>query len=252
MAKANDVVDVAGVASGGSNITSAAYLPFRTFIGAIESLEHGIPKKIDRTIWPSQSGVVQGQILMALRFFHLVDENDYPTTMLHQLVEEKDKRKDNLRTLLNVSYGEIIGHDLTKMTPKMLDDLMDKYNVSGDTKRKAVTFFLRTAKFAEVPMHPLLSSQVRNTGPRKRKVGKGLYIPKMNGVADPAYSKVVVASEKAVRLKNGGTVTLRISVDPFTLPSEDRQFVFELVDKLQAYADANPTSDGEEDEEEEP
>jgi antitoxin component of MazEF toxin-antitoxin module len=138
------------------------------------------------------------------------------------------------------------------MTPKMIEDEMDRYYVSGETKRKAVTFFLRAAKFAGMPMHPLLSSMVRNTGPRKRK-GKGIFVAKMNGAADPAYQSPQ-AHANTVRLSNGATVTLKISGDPFTLPSEDRQFVFELVDKLQAYAKAHSSDEpenGEEGEEEE-
>ena len=70
-------------------VTAAAYLPFRTFLSAIESLEHGIPKNIDRTIWRNQSGVTQSQILMAFRFFGLVDDSDQPTELLHELVEKK-------------------------------------------------------------------------------------------------------------------------------------------------------------------
>lgn len=229
----------------------APYLPLLTFQSAIESLEHGIPKKIDRTIWRSQSGIIQSQILMALRFFGLVDNDDRPTQLLHEFVEKKDERKRLMADLVNVAYAEIIKHDLTKMTPRMLEDAIDQYNVSGDTKRKAVTFFLKAAKFADIPMHPSLSSQVRNTGPRKRKAGKKpLFVPAMNGRADtPPYdSGQQRGNSKTVRLSGGGTVTIAISADPFTLPSDDRQFVFELVDKLQAYSAAHPV--GEEGDEE--
>src|ERR1700731_2249582 len=102
--------------------TPAPYLPFRTFQSALESLEHGIPKKLDRTMWPSQSGLVQSQILMALRFLGLVDAEDTPTDLLHSLVAEKEVRADLLQSLIIAAYPDIIEHDLTKMTPKMLDD----------------------------------------------------------------------------------------------------------------------------------
>jgi antitoxin component of MazEF toxin-antitoxin module len=229
--------------------TPAPYLPFRTFQTAIEALEHGIPKKIDRTIWRSQSGLVQSQILMALRFLALVDDQDRPTQLLHSLVEEKETRAANYGTILSLSYSDVLAHDLTKMTPKMIEDEMEQYSVTGDTKRKAVTFFLRAAKFAGLPMHPLLSSMVRNTGPRKRK-GKGLFVAKMNGAADPAFQSPQ-AHANTVQLSNGATVTLKISGDPFTLPAEDRQFVFDLVDKLQAYAASHPSDDLEDNDEEE-
>src|SRR5579862_3142340 len=150
--------------------TAAPYLPFLTFKSAIEALEQGVPKKIDRTIWRTQSGLIQSQILMALRFFGLVDEGDRPTEALHDFVASKGAdRSAQFAVLLNIAYSDLLAHDLTKMTPKMLDDAMEQYGVAGETKRKAVTFFLKAAKFAGIPMHPLLSSQVRNTGPRKRK-----------------------------------------------------------------------------------
>jgi Family of unknown function (DUF5343) len=231
----------------------APYLPFLTFQSAIQSLEQGVPTKIDRTIWRNQSGIVQTQILMALRFFNLVDDADVPTELLHELIEQKDNRAAIYTKLLNASYKGLLDHDLTKMTPKMLDDAMEQYNVTGDTKRKAVTFFLKAAKYASFPMHPLLSSQVRNTGPRKKKVKRPGYIPEMNGAADPAYLPKPPAtngSGKSVRLSNGGTLTLSISADPFMLPAEDRKFVFELIDKLQEYEVAHSSDEGSEEEDE--
>jgi hypothetical protein len=227
----------------------APYLPFLTFQGAIAALEHGIPKNIDRTMWPSQSGLVQTQILMAFRFFGLVDDEDCPTDLLYELVEEKDRRPATITKLLNQSYTAIIDHDLTKMTPKMVDDAMEQYNVTGETKRKAVTFFLRAAKFTGMPMHPLLSAMVRNTGPRKKRAKKGVFIGDMNGRAELPPPESPGANKKTIRLSGGGTVSLVISADPFTLPSEDRQFVFDLVDKLQAYAQAHPADDGDDGEE---
>jgi hypothetical protein len=237
-----------------AKVTPAAYLPFKTFLSAIETLEHGLPKKIDRTIWRSQSGITQSQIMMALRFFGLLNDQDEPTAALQRLVDQKDKRKEMVGSLLRHSYRSIIEHDLTKMTPKMLDEAMEEYNVSGDTKRKAVAFFLRAAKFAEVPMHPLLAAQIRNTagaGKRRKKAAakpsmKGHYVANIGGVAGVAHDSPR-GSTKTVRMSGGGYITLSISADPFTLPAEERQFVFDLIDKLQKYQREHPAELNEED-----
>ncbi|MBZ5547403.1 MAG: DUF5343 domain-containing protein [Acidobacteriia bacterium] len=222
--------------------TPAPYLAFLTFQGAIEALEHGIPKKLDRTMWPSQSGLVQSQILMAFRFLGLVDDQDRPTDLLHALVDhDKDKRPTVLTLILNESYTALIEHDLTKMTPKMLEDEMERYNVSGDTKRKAVTFFLRAAKFAGMPLHPLLSSMVRNTGPRKRRNKS----PIPSKITTDIGLQQSTGSAKTVQLSNGTVVTMTISGDPFTLPQDERAFVFELVDAIQAWTLAHPTDEEE-------
>ncbi len=212
----------------------AAYVPFRTFLGAIDSLEHGIPRQIDRTIWRSQSGVVQSQIMMALRFFGLVNDEDKPTPALQRFVDQKQRRQEHIAALLRYSYRDLIDRDLTKMTPRMLDEAMEQYHVTGETKRKAVTFFLQAAKFAELPLHPLLSGQIRNTGPRKKRSRKD-----NGGGEEPAPPQPITSpphgSVKTLELKSGGTLTLSISVDVFSMSSEDRKFVFGLIDRLQEY-----------------
>jgi hypothetical protein len=175
---------------------------------------------------------------MAFRFFSLVDDNDCPTDLLHEVVEAKDNRPALFTKMLNEAYRALLDHDITKMTPKMLEEEMDGYNVTGETKRKAVTFFLKAAKFAGFPMHPLLSSQVRNTSPRKKKAKRPGFIPEMNGAADPAYLPQPPSPgvrPKVVPLSGGGSISMTISADPFTLPAEDRKFVFELIDKIAEY-----------------
>jgi hypothetical protein len=231
---------------------SAAYLPFRTFTSSLDALEHGIPKQIDRTIWRNQSGIVQSQILTAFRFLGFVDGSDHPTQLLHDYVEQKEQRKQTMVKVMKTAYADVIRHDLTKMTPKMLDDSFDTFGVSGDTKRKAVTFFLKAAKFADIPMHPLLAAQVRNTGPRSKRKAE-----RKNGDDAPAAIKITTgtpsgvqaSNTRSVLLKSGGTVTMTLIYDPFSLSLEDRQFVFELIDKLQQYSLQD--SSGEESDEEE-
>jgi hypothetical protein len=215
----------------------AAYLPFRTFMTAIESFEHGIPKQIDRTIWRSQSGIVQGQIMIALRFLGLVDDTDKPTVALHRFVDGKNNRPELVRALLHHAYRDLVDRDLTKMTPKMLDEAMEQYSVTGDTKKKAVRFFLQAAKFAEMPMHPLLLGQTRNSsGPRRRRRTR----EQDNTVVEIPMSPLETmtsqqGSVKSIALRSGGKLTLVVTVDVFSMSPEDRTFVFGLIDELQKY-----------------
>jgi hypothetical protein len=231
----------------GSKSTPAAYVSFKTFLSVIDALGQGVPKRIDRTMWRNQSGVIQSQIMMSLRFFNLVDEEDKPTPVLHRLVDAPtEKRQEQIGALLRYAYHDIIEHDLTKMTPKMLDEMMENYHVNGDTKRKAVSFFLQAARFADLPMHPLLSGVIRNSSPRPKRKKKGTYIGDLNGRAEIQLPTQAQGNSKIVRMASGGTVTLSISADPFTLSAEDREFVFALVDKLQEYEQKNPDENSEE------
>jgi hypothetical protein len=207
----------------------AAYIAFRTFLGAIDALQHGVPKKLDRTIWRNQSGVVQSQIMMAFRFFGLVDAEDRPTPALERLVDHPEKRVEHIAALLQHGYRDLIAHDLTKMSPKMLEQAMEQYNVSGDTRRKAITFFLQAARFAELPMHPLLSAQIRSAAPSKRRRKA------REGNSRPETPLSQLGTSKVILLDSGGTLTLSVAADVFSMSAEDRSFVFGLIDELQKY-----------------
>jgi hypothetical protein len=227
--------------------TPAAYLPFKTFLSSLDALDHGLPKKLDRTVWRSQSGIVQGQIMMALRFFGLLTDSDEPTPALHRLVENKERRQEHIKALLQYAYRSILDADLTKMSPKMLEEEMEQYNVSGDTRRKAVAFFLRAAKYVDLPMHPLLMAQIREmSGLRKKRKAT----TRVNGATPESQisppEEEGIKSRRTIFLRGGGSVTLSITADPFSLDAEDRQFLFELVDKIQGYPSKSPEEQEEE------
>jgi hypothetical protein len=211
---------------------AAPYLPFKTFLSSLEPFSQVVPPKIDRTIW-RQSGLTQSQIMGAYRFFNLIDDNDRPTTALHRLIDNKEKRPQELKTLLNAYYGDVLAHDLKKMTPKMLDELIEQYGISGATKKKAITFFLQAAKYSGMELSSFLS--VRNTsGTRRRRSAK-----KEGDGADPIEQyepeAPTTGTGKRITLRSGGELSLRVNVDLFGLSNEDRTFVFKLIDELRAY-----------------
>jgi hypothetical protein len=223
------------------------YLPFKTFLSSLDALSHGVPPKIDRTLWRSQSGVTQGLIMNAYRFFGLVDDtdnedsSDSSTDHLDQMARHPDKRPEVLRFLIEVQYEPIIGgkHDLTKMTLKMLEDSFEQeFSVSGGTKQKAITFFLKAAKFADMPLSPYLSSLLRATRKKRGPRQKGQH---ENGAAETVHIPFSqaqpreAASTHSVRLISGGALTVSITANPFKMPTEDREFVFSIIDRLQKY-----------------
>lgn len=232
-----------------SKIVAAPYLPFKTFLSSLEPFSQGLPPKIDRTIWRSQSGFMQGLIMNTFRFFKLIDDNDRPTELLHQIAKKKDEQlKPDLANLLRISYAAVMEHDLMTMTPKMLDEILEKsYSVGGDTKKKAGTFFLQAVKHANIPFSSFLSVKTRNTTGRKRRVGT-----RENGNAEtPNYVLEMPPTpaeghSKSIQLSGGGTVTLSLSANLFSLKGEDRKFVFDLIDLLDNYESEHPTESDEE------
>lgn len=75
---------------------------------------------------------------------------------------------------------------------------------------------------------PMLKIGVRNPE-EKREVVKVAEKREIIINADPD-------SNKTISLKSGGTVTVSGSFNLFSLSSEDRKFVFDLIDKLENYA----------------
>jgi hypothetical protein len=222
-----------------------AYCPFKTFLSAIEGLEHGIPNQIDKSLWPSFSGAMQSQLLTAFRFLGLVGDGDKPETKLHEFVENKDGRTETLRRILEDSYPELIALDLTKTTPIQFDDVLREYGMVGDTNIKAKAFFVKAAKYAGIPLSPLLTKITRQGGARRRKSGTpsgGGEIE--NGIKQNAPSVPQAApssgTTRTIQLKSGGSLTISVSVNVFDMSQSDREFVFGLIDKLQAYEKGEP------------
>jgi hypothetical protein len=207
-------------------------------LGALDALSHGVPPIIDRSIWRTQPGGVQGQIMGALRFFNLIDDNNKPAENLRRLIERPDDRQKAIRALLEWSYANIVKGDLTKMTAKMLEDGMEQYGVGGETKKKAVTFFLQAARFADLALSPYLQAQIRatpGTRRKRRKDDEGSANESIPAAPAPAPVAERSGESQTIELKSGGSVTITVSINPFSLEQSDRTFVFDLIDKLKGY-----------------
>jgi hypothetical protein len=216
------------------------YLPFKTFLSSVEALSQGVPPKIDRTLWRNQSGINQGLIMAAYRFLGLVKDGDTSTVELASLAGNPSANGPKvMRDIVNFQYAPIIRHDLTKMTMKMLDTAFDEhFQVSGATKQKAITFFLKASKFADLPLSPYLLTQLRNSSkkprkPRQREQENG------NEHSVDVFIQDPNAISHKVELASGGTLTVVVTANPFGMTPEDRQFVFSMIDMVQNYQKAD-------------
>ena len=85
------------MSSGGSERLRSAgtppYTSYRTFRTFIDDLhEHGIPSRIDRSVLTRFSGVVGTQLMHALRFLGLIEDDGRPTQHLRELVSAHGAR----------------------------------------------------------------------------------------------------------------------------------------------------------------
>ncbi len=215
---------------------TVAYAPFKTFVSAIESLEQGVPQRIDSSIWPSYSGAIRSQLLGVFRFLGLVDENGRPTPRLKQLVEDKGARKSTLRKILEDSYPDLIGMNLTTSTPKQFEEVMRGYEVQGDTLVKATSFFLQAARYSELPISSLLlERKPRGTSGRRQRIASST-APRGQEESEVESNTETEGTSKTITLESGLTLTFKVSGNFLDLTSRDREFVFGLTDKLDEYA----------------
>jgi len=208
-----------------------AYVPFKTFIAAIEAFERHMPAQIDNSVWPTYSGAIRSQLLGAFKFLNLIDDKGNPTTALKSLVENKTDRKALLRKIIEASYKPLVSAGLPHMTPKMFNDLMDTYGMTGETRNKVAAFFIQAAKYAEIPMSPLLSKRGGRGTARRRKTNETTEDEYVFHTAESAAPGNI----RTVELKGGGKLTLILSVNMFDLVGDERDFVFSVIDECQQY-----------------
>ncbi len=150
----------------------APYVPFSTFETALDKLGAlaTLPPRIDHTVFPSMGGIAKGQVIGALKFFRLIDNDGIPDPSLKEMAKNKEHRKTAIRELLKKHYPNISENDLAGASPGQLDSkLADKtYNISGETKQKARSFLIKAAEFAGLPISTLLKAKGPR-GPRARR-----------------------------------------------------------------------------------
>jgi hypothetical protein len=227
---------------------TVAYVPFRTFLTALDGLSHGLPHVIDRSIFPQMSGVTQSQLMGALKFLKLISAEGKPTAALHALAVQKDKRAENLKAVLEDAYPELIQSDLSKATPSSLNAAFEKFGLTGETNVKAKSFFLQAAKTAGIVLSPYLLKGTRTVSKRKKPLGQsrgaevaGTSASRFDDLED--YEFVSPGVNKVIRLDNGSTLSLTLDKNFGELPSRQRKFVNEVIDMMEAFVERSMAED---------
>ncbi|MDP8981909.1 MAG: DUF5343 domain-containing protein [Acidobacteriota bacterium] len=195
-----------------------------------------VPDRIDSSVWPSFSGGMRSYLLASFKFLKLIDDAGKPTSDLVRLVGNPAERKVLLRTIIQDAYGLTL--DLTKASPRQLEEAFAEYRISGATHTKALTFFLQAARFCEIPLSSLLGRKIRSsrTTRRRREGGNGSTSETVPLVADGPESCAPQGTTRSLALASGnGRITLTLTFDAFTISKEDRQFLFTLIDQISAY-----------------
>ena len=151
------------------------YVPYATLISALDNLKtHGIPNTgiIDKSLWDTQSGAIQGQLLIAFRFLGLIDEQNRVQPSLLPLVKSgTEERKGLLKPIIEEKYRSVISLGLATISQGQLEEAFRKFRISGSTLDRAVRFFVKACQECGITITKRIADRVRTTQaiPRRRR-----------------------------------------------------------------------------------
>jgi hypothetical protein len=150
------------------------YTSYRTFKTFIEDLhEHGVPSRIDRSVLTRFSGVVGTQLMHALRFLRLIEDDGRPTERLKALVNAyaTGRWPETLLERLRREYAPMFAIDLETATPSHFNEAFRRAFPAADAVvQKCVTFFLYAVNDAGVKIsgRVLKGRKPRSLTPRRK------------------------------------------------------------------------------------
>ncbi len=156
------------------SVGTPPYTSYRTFKTFIEDLrEHGVPSRIDRSVLTRFSGVVGTQLMHALRFLGLIEDQGRPTQLLKELANAHGGAHwpERFSELLRKAYAPMFAIDLETATPSHFNEAFRKAFPAADAVvQKCVTFFLYAANDAGVKISGriLKGRKPRSLTPRKK------------------------------------------------------------------------------------
>jgi hypothetical protein len=230
--------------------SAAVYVAWTTFNNTLSTLAKVMPKKIDKSTFTGQSGGVQNQLMAGYKFLGLIAEDGTPLPALQSVaVADEAIRKERIKKVLEQRYAALFALGLDSTTPDQLNSTMaSAYKVSGDTKEKAVRFFMSAAEYAGIPISPYLkkaAGSVSSSSRKRRTPGRTT----MNGADDDGGENETdtpppKGTSKTIALKSGGhTLTVSTTAGLFDTGEDDRKFLFDLIDRLITYERANEQAD---------
>jgi hypothetical protein len=132
------------------------YIAFTTLTDLLTRLEKGggIPPQIDRSYLDSFSGAYQSQVIAALKSMALIRDNGEVTPQLVNMIVNAAERKRLIGEMVSVLYPAVVKLGEINATQAQLIDEFRKFGITGDTQRKAIAFYLKAAKYADIKTSP--------------------------------------------------------------------------------------------------
>jgi hypothetical protein len=179
--------DVTEQSSGSGVKLAAPYFPWNALLSLVQRMAtEEPPTRIDKSYLDNYSGTTQTAILSGLRWLGLITDDGQLTVAFTVLVEADDAgRKQAIGDLLRSRYGLIIEMGTKNATQLELEEAFKaQFDAQGETRRKAVAFYLKAAQYAGVPVSRQWKTP-RTTVPRSGRRKSGLRRTAGDGTTAP-------------------------------------------------------------------
>jgi hypothetical protein len=145
-------------------IVTLPYVSFKTILNMADRLAPEPPPRVDRSVVGYLSGGYQTQVISASKTLGLIDEASVPSEDLISLVTIPAERKPVIRRVWERTYADIFkAVDVSRATADQLSEAFGDLGMTGDTRTKAIIFFIHGAKFADIPLSTHIASGIRRT-----------------------------------------------------------------------------------------
>jgi hypothetical protein len=220
-----------------TDFTPPYNLTWRTFLGSLDRMaaDESLPSVIDRSYLSWMPGTVQTSYLALCRQFGLIDDDGSPTDLLGDVVYTPNSRPEVVARLLRMHYAPVVELGKTHATSQQLLDMWkETFGQNGETRRKAITFYMQAADFAQIQVSPLwergITKASRQATPSRRTR------PRVQTKQAPtAPQQASTPSDTVVLASGAGTLSISVDIDPLRLSEEDRGFVFGVIDSVHEY-----------------
>lgn len=215
----------------GARPVYTSFTSLRNTLG--EFKETRVPSHIDTSVFPKKSGALISALKKAFEFLGCTEADGTTTQDLRDLVEAygTDSWPQALGAVITDRYAPIIGDlDLVHGTSRQLDACFAQAGVTGDTKRKAIRFYLDTLTSAEIDHSPHFKppKSKASTKRRNKEVEEGGTPELFNGVSPPPSDSTKMAphSDSA-----GGSVPPSVpdGYDKIDVPVPGRPHPFSVI-----------------------
>lgn len=188
----------------------------------------------------SMGDEVARRVLMSLKILDLVDDEGTPTDQMVALKKASSEAyKPLLAALLFDQYRDVfgvLGRDIAGKPPSEIEDAFRTFRPDSLRKRQ-VSLFLNLCAYANIipdfpkdKPGPRPAPEATRPAPVRRRRREILPPPPVPQTPAPPDGRAARAT-----LASGGHVLLSVSVDVLELSPADRQFVFDLIDRVKGY-----------------